>query len=694
MAIKLIQTKKTTLAYGINDSATALRLTNLLKLDGTSMAASDIGEQLYGSFDPGTSREEIFSINGANATVNADGTVDITGVVRGLMEVDPYTTGGFATDHPAGAIVVFGNNPQLFSQFGKVGDPNTWAELQTFTVLPESTGGDAITDDQLVTYRQALAMALGTANINRIVVAGNGGEVLVAGNLVYLNVTDGEWYKCDADTAATVDNIILGIAQGAGTNGGAIANGVLLFGLDSNQTGLTTNTAYYASNTAGAISSTPGTIDVSVGISRSTTSLLFYPRYNQQLTENEQDLIAKLLLGTDFYGASVVGTDSYAITVDPVPAYTNGIRFRFKADVANTGACTLDVNALGAITIKKAHDVDLATGDIEANQIVEVVYNSTGPVFEMVSQTAVVVSTDVQTFTANDTWTKPSGAKIVEVIMYGGGGGGGGPNRSLAGVGGSGGGGGCYSRKIFNASDLASTVAITIGTGGAGGNQADGTAGGTSLFGTHLSAFGGGGGFKATSNNHTSGGGGGGSGSAGATGALGASSLGGFPNNITVGLQGVSQGGAGGLTNSDGRPAEYGGASGAGNPSSGAGNLGGSSLYGGAGGGGGGSNGSAYNGGAGGNVRTITAGGGGAGGAGGSGGSAGTVGTAGTAGNTTKGGTGGGGGGGTAGAGTGGTGGAGGACGGGGGGGGCSSSGTDGIGGAGGRGEITVITYL
>jgi hypothetical protein len=123
------------------------------------------------------------------------------------------------------------------------------------------------------------------------VVAGNAGATVAAGQLVYLDVADGEWKLCDADTAATVDNIILGLAQGAGTDGNAISNGVLLYGLDSNQTGLTNNTAYYASNTAGSISSSVGTVEVSVGISRSTTTLLFYPRYNQVLTENQQDAL-------------------------------------------------------------------------------------------------------------------------------------------------------------------------------------------------------------------------------------------------------------------------------------------------------------------------------------------------------------------------------------------------------------------
>lgn len=84
------------------------------------------------------------------------------------------------------------------------------------------------------------------------------------------------------------------------------------------------------------------------------------------------------------YQADSVGTDSYAITCTPAPtAYTTGMRFTFKAGTANTGACSLNVNSLGAKTIKKQYNVDLSTGDILANQIIEVVYDGTN--FQLVS---------------------------------------------------------------------------------------------------------------------------------------------------------------------------------------------------------------------------------------------------------------------------------------------------------------------
>lgn len=81
------------------------------------------------------------------------------------------------------------------------------------------------------------------------------------------------------------------------------------------------------------------------------------------------------------YAADAGGTDAYAITVTPAPtAYVTGQVFRFKANTANTGTATLNVNSLGALTLKKPSAsgyTALETGDILASQLVEVMYNGT-----------------------------------------------------------------------------------------------------------------------------------------------------------------------------------------------------------------------------------------------------------------------------------------------------------------------------
>jgi hypothetical protein len=74
-------------------------------------------------------------------------------------------------------------------------------------------------------------------------------------------------------------------------------------------------------------------------------------------------------------------TDTYAATLSPAPsAYVTGQAYRFKANTANTGACTINFNSLGAKTIKKAAGgitTDLADNDIRAGQWVDLIYDGT-----------------------------------------------------------------------------------------------------------------------------------------------------------------------------------------------------------------------------------------------------------------------------------------------------------------------------
>lgn len=88
------------------------------------------------------------------------------------------------------------------------------------------------------------------------------------------------------------------------------------------------------------------------------------------------------------YGGSLAGTDTYAITVPGITAYTQGDSYIFKADVQNTGPATLNVNSLGAITIKKNVSQDLGTGDILAGQFVQVGYDATTGFFQLQSVSA------------------------------------------------------------------------------------------------------------------------------------------------------------------------------------------------------------------------------------------------------------------------------------------------------------------
>lgn len=91
------------------------------------------------------------------------------------------------------------------------------------------------------------------------------------------------------------------------------------------------------------------------------------------------------------YAADSGGSDAYAITLAPaITAYTVGMAIQFKANTANTGAATLNVNGLGAKTIKKNVSSDLSTGDILAGQMVKVLYDGTN--FQLVSTILTVLN--------------------------------------------------------------------------------------------------------------------------------------------------------------------------------------------------------------------------------------------------------------------------------------------------------------
>src|SRR5689334_5790706 len=87
---------------------------------------------------------------------------------------------------------------------------------------------------------------------------------------------------------------------------------------------------------------------------------------------------AKASPGAYFYGAAS-GTNAYAVTLSPaLGAYANGVQIVVKFTNANTTAAapTLDVNLLGAKGIYHRSGQVPKAGDLQANEIFVLVYNS------------------------------------------------------------------------------------------------------------------------------------------------------------------------------------------------------------------------------------------------------------------------------------------------------------------------------
>ncbi len=91
---------------------------------------------------------------------------------------------------------------------------------------------------------------------------------------------------------------------------------------------------------------------------------------NWQLPSNTQ-------IQSDTY-AVASGTNAYSITLIPdLGAYASGNTFKVKFTNANTGVSTLNVNGLGAKSIKKNGSSALIGGEIQAGSIITLIYDGT-----------------------------------------------------------------------------------------------------------------------------------------------------------------------------------------------------------------------------------------------------------------------------------------------------------------------------
>lgn len=112
----------------------------------------------------------------------------------------------------------------------------------------------------------------GTVTFNKQTIAGTAGETFSAGDFVYFNATDREWYALDASALASSANPKIGVALGDGSDGVAITGGIQVAG-SYTTTGLTAGAVYFATDTAGAIGTSAGTFARRVGVALSTTVL-------------------------------------------------------------------------------------------------------------------------------------------------------------------------------------------------------------------------------------------------------------------------------------------------------------------------------------------------------------------------------------------------------------------------------------
>lgn len=109
--------------------------------------------------------------------------------------------------------------------------------------------------------------------------------------------------------------------------------------------------------------------------------------------------------GGGLESATASGTNTYTATITGVTAYTTHDIYEIIFTNANSGSSTININSLGAKTLKKSVSTNLASGDILAGQSYIIVYDGTN--FQVIG----IGSGDV---------VGPAGATDGTVVLYDG----------------------------------------------------------------------------------------------------------------------------------------------------------------------------------------------------------------------------------------------------------------------------------
>jgi len=163
------------------------------------------------------------------------------------------------------------------------------------------------------------------------------------------------------------------------------------------------------------------------------------------------------LVGTNITGTATAFTASNVTTNANL---TGGV-----TSVGNAATVVTNANLTGDVTsVGNATTLSNTAVTAGSYTTANITVDSKGRITAASTGTG-VPPVDTTTFNSSGTWTKPSGGQTMALIQVWGGGGGGG-NYNGGGYG-AGGGGGGYNEVTVPISYLASSVSITVGTGGA-----------------------------------------------------------------------------------------------------------------------------------------------------------------------------------------------------------------------------------
>jgi hypothetical protein len=262
----------TSLATGIGIGGTTATLSSATDDDSVALPSG----RYFFSLDNGNASKEHVSCDLVGTAISNIVSISRQGVL----------TTGVVRSHRLGATVTITNFAHILYQNNLLNG----TDLYDASTPIEYDGSATITgNNQLTTLEKVLTLVNGgTVSIDQTVIAARAGETVASGESLYQSEVDGEWYLTDADDPAKSVNVNLGIAQGAGTDGNAIAGGVFTGGIDKTQT-YTAGSIYYLADTAGALATSAGTNSVIVGVGDANNRLVWVNIYDRDaITPDEK----------------------------------------------------------------------------------------------------------------------------------------------------------------------------------------------------------------------------------------------------------------------------------------------------------------------------------------------------------------------------------------------------------------------
>ena len=103
-------------------------------------------------------------------------------------------------------------------------------------------------------------------------------------------------------------------------------------------------------------------------------SIILAPRGAEKARVTSNGLVVN---GYFNFGVDAQANDTYVVAIPGITAYVAGLHIYFDANTANTGACTINVNGLGAVALQDQSGGALEDNWIIAGEIVHLIHDGT-----------------------------------------------------------------------------------------------------------------------------------------------------------------------------------------------------------------------------------------------------------------------------------------------------------------------------